>query len=191
MYGRELGSHSCPPIILPSSRGTAAWIHTHAHTQTQKKQKQKPQKNRSEVRFAFDCSSNVDVCLSELVSLYQQLQSSAAEPTVSWCQVQVIRGHLVTQRLVFIHHLGVRSPSSSHKPVFPYFLVTDVNRSLILLLVLYLSFATHTHTRPVLMSPVPSLTIMSPQVEHLLMLTVLTTNDRQTGRQRAWEKDHL
>lgn len=63
MYGREWGSHSCPPMILPSSRGTAALTHN----------------RRGSVRFAVNHSfaSNKDV---PDVSTYVSLP---AAPTIS------------------------------------------------------------------------------------------------------------
>lgn len=149
MYGRELASHSCPPMILPSSRGTATVIHTHAH--------------RGQVRFAFHCSLNCNI-LSVFMSLYQQLQPSAAEPGVSWCQVNDQRTPSNTAAHIYtppapLHAVHPPSPSACFcwPSLCSYQLVTHGSQNRLSYhtpVSMFVHLCPLQHTHPVFMSPV-------------------------------------
>lgn len=135
MYGRVLGSHSCPPMILPSSRGTAAVTHTH------RKRLIATERVRSVsltttfhyifkisgiivhiyscvCMFKYVCMYILFLCL--FLCVYQQLRSSAAEPGVSLCQVndQKTPGHTLAH--IYIVPAQVYS-AHSLPPLFSLF----------------------------------------------------------------------
>lgn len=118
-----------------------------------------------------------------LTSLYRQLQPSAAEPAVSWCQVadQRTSGHTAARTYTPPPYLHF-----SLAPCSSYLLVTavDPNRLVILLC---LPTSVLCGAPPVFMSPVhlsDKRESRSAQVYHLFMLTALATCNGQTVSQR-------
>lgn len=183
MYGREWGLHTCPPMILPSSRGTAAVTHTRTH----------------KGRVQFFKSRRLWVCLPVFMSFYQQLQPSAAEPVVSWCQVN-------DQRTLGNTAAYIYTPAAlwcaAHPPCITWSVSVGTHlpvgnrrlaRSTLLSVCLLLSIEVE-HTRQVFMSPV-HLTgkwkSRSSKVSHLLRLTTLVElwgNDvrNKPSEQNSW-----
>lgn len=174
MYGRVWGSHSCPPMILPSSRGTAA---SHAQKEVTVTKNVFNNNKYSCVRVSVYWSLCMCLCL------YQQLQPSAAEPAVSWCLVNNQRTPGHTPAHIYMLPAPLCS-AHSPPPLVPlsvdpicvlthcsYLLVPSVNPNLLSYQAPVFMFAhallPHRGTPPVVMSSVHLINTFEPRSPHI------------------------